>query len=179
MRKREHPGLVGATTSETLKVVAKYKKCATAIKVGAEPASLRTKFVAPVEYQFHANGFAETGTEGEEGSVEIGEGAAEIKISGIKCLVTWPAQTVPLKAEKKPQGEYTAAVYSNEEAPTTKLKKFPTGFQKKLVIGVAFKNMQYSLSEGQCEEFARTEGKSGKYTGVLNEELVNGNLSFE
>jgi hypothetical protein len=172
-------GLVIAATSPTLKVVAKYTRCKTAIKVGAEPATLKTKFTAPVEYQFHANGFGETGTEGEEGSVDIGKGSAELKVSGIKCLVSWPAQTVPLKAEKKPEGEYTAAVYSNENVPSENLKKFPSGLQQKLVIGVAFKGMEFSLEEGQCEEFAKTEGKSAQYNGILRQELTGGNLGFE
>jgi len=104
-------GIVTEEASATLKVVAKYHGCTTSIKVGAEPATLKTRFLAPVEYSFHANGSAEVGTEGEEGSVEIGSGAAELKITGIKCLISWPAQTVPMRAIAKPEEQYSAALF--------------------------------------------------------------------
>ncbi len=167
-------GIVTEESSSTLKVVARYHGCATSIKVGAEPATLKTRFVAPVEYSFHANGFAEVGTEGEEGSVEIGSGAAELKIAGIKCLISWPAQTAPMKTTAAP-----AALFSNEEVATTHLKAFPTGFQEKLLISAEFKNMTFSFEEGQCAEFKVPEAKTGSYAGVLHEELAGGDLGFE
>ncbi len=167
-------GIVTEEASPTLKVVASYHGCATAIKVGAEPATLKTRFLAPVEYSFHANGVAEVGTEGEEGSVDIGSGAAELKIAGIKCLISWPAQTAPMKATAAP-----AALFSNEEVMSTHLKAFPTGFQKKLVISAEFKNMEFSFEEGQCSEFKVPEAKTGSYKGVLHMELAGGNLGFE
>ena len=142
-------------------------------------ATLKTRFLAPVEYSFHANGSAEVGTEGEEGSVEIGSGAAELKITGIKCLISWPAQTVPMRAIAKPEEQYSAALFSNEEVASTHLKAFPTGFQKELQISTEFKNMEFSFEEGECSEFKHPEAKTGSYRGVLHEELIGGNLGFE
>ena len=172
-------GIVTEESSPTLKVVARYHGCATSIKVGAEPATLKTRFVAPVEYSFHANGFAEVGTEGEEGSVEIGSGAAELRITGIKCVISWPAQTVPMKAIAEPEAQYSAALFTNEEVASTHLKAFPTGFQKQLLISTEFKNMTFSFEEGQCAEFKVPEAKTGSYKGVLHEELAGGDLGFE
>jgi hypothetical protein len=172
-------GTVAAEHAQVLKVVAKYKGCETSVKVGPEPGQLKTRFLAPVEYGFHANGFAETGTEGEEGTVEIGTGAAELKISGIKCIISWPAQTVPMRAIANPEAEYTAAMFSNEEVASTHLKAFPTGFQRKLQISTEFKNMEFSFEEGECAEFKHPEAKTGSYRGVLHEELTGGNLGWE
>jgi hypothetical protein len=173
-------GLIAAEASQTLKIVARYHNCATSIKVGAEPGTLKTRFLAPIEYSFHANGFAETGTGGEEeGSMEIGSGEAELKISGIKCLIDWPAQTVPMKAVAKPEEQYSAALFSNEEVASTHLKAFPTGFQHELQISTEFKTMEYTFEEGECAEFKRPEAKTGAYAGVLHEELAGGNLGWE
>jgi hypothetical protein len=172
-------GVVTEEASATLKVVARYHGCATSIKVGAEPATLKTRFLTPVEYSFHANGFAETGTEGEEGSVEIGGGSAEMKITGIKCVISWPAQAVPMRALVKPEEQYSAALFTNTEVVSTHLKAFPTGFQHQLQISAEFKNMTFSFEEGQCSEFKQPEAKTGSYTGVLHEELAGGNLGWE
>ena len=57
-------------------------------------------------------------------------------------------------------------------------KKFPGGFQKQLSITNELKGMEYELSEGQCEEFRRTEGKNSFYKGTLKDMVVNGNLSI-
>jgi hypothetical protein len=172
-------GLIAEEASQTLKIVARYHTCATTIKVGAEPATLKTRFLEPIEYSFHANGFAETGTEGEEGSVEIGTGEAEMKIAGIKCLIGWPAQTVPMRAIALPEEQYSAALFTNEEVANTHLKAFPTGFQHELQISTEFKNMEFDFEEGQCTEFKHPEAKTGSYAGVLHEELAGGNLGWE
>jgi hypothetical protein len=172
-------GIVTQEISPTIKVVASYHGCTTSIKVGAEPATLKTRFLSPVEYSFHANGLAEVGTEGEEGSVEIGSGSAEVKISGIKCLIEWPSQTMPAKALVKPEEQYSATLFSNQEVANTHLKAFPTGFQKQLLISTEFKTMTFSFEEGECAEFKVPEAKTGSYKGVLHEELAGGNLSYE
>jgi|SRR5665213_598919 len=172
-------GLVTAASSESLKLTAKYNTCSTAIKVGAEPASLKTKLAGPIEYSIHANGFAETGAEGEEASAEVGGGSAEWKIGGIRCLIDWPAQTVPVKAIAKPEGEYTAAIFSNTEVANGHLKAFPGGEQHKLQIAAEFKKMEFSFEEGECSEFKHPEAKTGSYLGVMEAEVIGGNLGFE
>ena len=172
-------GIVIAGSQPTLKTTARYNHCTTAIKVGPEPAGLPTHFLAPVEYNFYANGFAGVGTEGEEESaVEIGSGSAELKVSGIKCIVSWPAQVVPIKAEEKPEKEYTAAVYSDNLVANEHLKKFTTGKQSKLVIANNFRGMEYEIEGATCEGFKKPEGKSAKYAGTLEEEVINGNLGW-
>ncbi len=172
-------GLVTAASSETLKLTAKYSTCGTAIKVGGEVASLKTKLVDPVEYSLHANGFAETGAEGEEASAEVGGGTVEWKIGGIKCLISWPSQTVPVKAIAKPEGEYTAAIFSNTEAANGHLKAFPGGIQHKLLVSAEFKKMEFSFEEGECSEFKHPEAKTGSYIGAIEAEVAGGNLGFE
>jgi hypothetical protein len=102
-----------------------------------------------------------------------------MKISGIKCLISWPSQTVPMKALKRPEEQYSAALFSNEEVANTNLKAFPTGFQRKLLISTEFKNMTFTFEEGECSEFKVPEAKTGSYTGVLREEVGAGNLGWE
>jgi hypothetical protein len=172
-------GFATEEEAEALKILAKYSKCVTAIKVGAEPANLKTRIVQPVEYSFHASGFVATGTEGEEGSAEIGGGAVELKVSGIKCLISWPAQTVPTRAIANPEGVYTSAIFSNEEIANPHIRPFPSGFQHELTISTELKNMEFNFEEGQCAEFKNPNGKAGIYRGVLHEEVAGGNLSWE
>lgn len=172
-------GLVTEEVSQSLKLTAKYNDCGTSIKVGPEPAVLKTKLKDPIEFSLHANGFAETGAEGGEASAEVGGGAVEWKIAGIKCLISWPSQTVPVAAIAKPEGEYTAAIFSDIEVEKTHLKAFPSGKQHKLQIAAEFKNMEFSFEEGQCSEFKRPEAKTGAYDGTLEAEVAGGNLGWE
>jgi hypothetical protein len=168
-------GLATSPSFETLKLTAKYGSCTTAIKVGAEPATLRTRMLKPIEYNFHANGLVETGAEGEEGSLELGSGEAEWKISGIRCFISWPAQTVPIKHRTF----VPAAIFSNVSVANSHPKAFPSGFQNKLQIAAEFKNMIFSFTEGECAEFKHPEANTGSYEGTLLEEVAAGNLGFE
>ena len=93
---------------------------------------------------------------------------------------------MPIGAIKKPEGEFTAAVYSNNSVPVTVSKKFPTGLKEKLVIANSFKGMSWEYTEGQCigeggfeEEAPKTESKTGSYKGSFEEEVVGGNLGFK
>ncbi len=171
-------GSVTALTSKTLYDVVKLGRCVTEAKIGGKPFFLKTTFRTPVDFEYHANGFTETGAESESEVALVAAGAVEVKVAAIKCVITWPAQTVPLKAERKPEEEYSSVLYSNEEAPTTRLGMFPTGFQKKLLISNELKGMEYSYTEGQCEEYEK-EGKSATYKGTLRDELVGGDLSIQ
>jgi hypothetical protein len=183
----------GPVTEEVqgkLKVIAKYKSgvwsepgagCETEIKVGGEPAGLPTKFKSAIEYVFNADGIeAEVGTGGEfedsEGSVEVGKNAAEIKTTGGVCLVSWPAQRIPLKFKKVPN---EVASYSPQSEPNSHIKLFPSGFQTVLYITPNFQKMEWSFEEGRCTEFEHTEGTNGSYEGTIRDELVKGNLSWE
>jgi hypothetical protein len=156
----------------------KYSKCSTEAKLGGNPIYLKTKFLTPIDYEYHSNGFAEVGGSSESEVALVAPSAIELKISSIQCIIEIPAQTVPVKAEKKPNGEYSAVSFSTEEVETKNKKVFPSGFQKKLLIENALKGIEYIFTGGQCSEFKKTEGK-GTYEGPLLDELIKGDLWFE
>jgi hypothetical protein len=141
-------------------------------------------------------------------SVELGEGAEnELEIVrpstvsvpvGKKspCRVTIPAQTAPKKAEGKPGKEYGAAGYETEmEAAST--KKFPSGIQEKLDIGMEFSKLEAWVkpnehcvySAGEEGAFDSTPGtpaygyvvySGGTLEAELEEITIkNGDLGFE
>jgi len=185
--KAHSTGIVNKETFKDFAIQIKFGKCLTEAHFGLFVGGLRTTFNEnkPIGFVYHINGFAEVG-EAEEGTeVKISGGEANFKISGKICKINWPSQTVPAKAEKKPEEEFSAAVYSNEDTPSEELKKFPLGFQRRLVIANEFKGMAYEFEEGQCvgeggfeEEAAHTEGKTARYTGTLREEIKGANLEI-
>jgi len=178
-------GAITWESNSTFATEVKFTRCKTAAKFGSFIGGLATTFneKKPMKILYHINGFAEFGTGETTTEVEIGGAEASFKISGHICKINWPAQTVPARAEKHPEEEFSAATYSNKEVPVLVSKKFPTGIQQKLLIANELKGMKYSYEEGQCvgeggfEEGAKiTEGKTGKWTGLLEEEVVGGNL---
>jgi len=191
-------GAVSWEENSTFSTEVKFNKCLTQARFGTFVGGLKTSFnvnpetkkAEPIKYVYHVNGFAEIGTGETVSEVEVGSGEANFNISGKICKINWPAQIVPAAAEKKPEGEFSSAVYSNNlfevEANPNNEKKFPSGFQNRLVINNNFKGMQWTLEEGQCtgeggfEEAAKAEsGKTGQYKGALEEQLIGGNLGFE
>lgn len=154
----------------------RYSHCNTEAHIGGEPFYPKVHFVTPVDYEYHANGFAENGAESEE-NVTLSGGAVEMKVQGLKCIIDWEAQTIPVKAETKPEGEYSAATFTNVAEPT-EAKKFE-GFQHKVSIANSFKGMAYEIEEGACEEFEKVEGKNGSYKGTLLEMINGGNLEYQ
>jgi hypothetical protein len=182
-------GIINKPEFKDFATAVKFGKCLTEAHFGTFTGGLKTAFNEgkPVFFVYHINGFVELGTESEEGTeVSISGGEANFKISGKICKISWPAQTVPAGAVKKPESQWSAAVYSNEEVPNESLTKFPSGFQKKLVIADEFKGMEFVYEEGQCvgeggfEEGApHTEGKTAKYIGTIRQEVAGGNLSVE
>jgi hypothetical protein len=169
----------GAFTEElspTFTTEIKFTKCLTIAKFGSFVGGIRTSFNGGnyMKIIYHTNGWA-----------ELSGAAASFKISGKICTISWPAQTVPLAAEKKPEEPYSAAVYSNTEVPVVTSKKFPTGFQKRMIIANEFLQMKWEDEEGQCtgeggfeEEAKKTEGHNAKWIGTLEEEVTGGNLSY-
>ncbi len=182
----------GAFTSEKSSIFAtevKFAKCLTLARFGAFTGGLPTSFNGghPVKFVYHTNGFAELGSGETEEAVEIGGTETSFKISGRVCTVNLPPQTVPIGAVKKPEGEFSAATYSNEEVPVSEklIKRFPSGMQNKLIVANKFRGMKYSYESGQCkgeggfeEEAKTTEGHSASYTGTLEEEVPGGNLGY-
>jgi len=191
-------GAVSWSTHSTFSTEVKFLKCLTKAHFGSFVAGLKTSFNAnpethqtdPVKFVYHVNGFAEIGTGETVSEVEVGTGDATFVIGGKVCKINWPAQTVPAAAVKKPEGEFSSAVYSNTlfEVPNTplQLKKFPSGFQERLIIDNNFKGMEWHFEEGEClgeggfeEEAKATEGKSAKYEGAVEHQVLQGNLGFE
>ena len=99
--------------SNTFFAQVKFTKCVTEAKVGSEPITLKTRFITPMAFEYHANGFAMIGEEVEEmlGPVRIVGGSIEIHVATIKCDVIIEEQTVPGRAVRKPNEEYSAAQY--------------------------------------------------------------------
>jgi hypothetical protein len=173
-------GEVTQLSSKTLFDQVRYKGCSTAAKIGSNPIALKTKFSTPISYEYHSNGFAEFGGEN-EGEVKLtSPSSVEIKVQAIKCIIELPVQTVPVKAEKKPNGNYSAVSFETEESENKHKNLFPSGIQRKLLITNAMKGIQYSfVGGGQCEEFANAEGHAGTISGTLVDELKQGELWFE
>lgn len=121
-------GVVSESPSPVLKVSVKYAECESHTKFYGQIVYPKIHFKSNVEYLFHENGFAEIGAGGEPTSPQIGSGAIEIVIAQTGgCRVLWPAQTVPFKAEIKPEEEYSAVLFTNTEVSAENLKKFPPG----------------------------------------------------
>lgn len=133
-----------------------------------------------IAMEFHSNGFAETGL-GEASSVHIEHAAVHFKAyKGSPCVVVIPSQTIPIKALKKPEGEFEAAEYETEFEEPVKLKKFPAGFQEKLDIDMEFTKVEaYVEPNEKCEVGAGFNGKTGVVDAELEEMTIkNGNLGF-
>jgi len=172
-------GAVNSTNSKTLYDEVRYSKCATKARVGSEEIDLHTTFKTPVDFEYHANGFAELGAESTAEVALVTPSAIELKIPSIKCTIEIPPQTIPVKAETKPNGEYNAVGYKTEEFETKQIHRFPSGFQKKVEIENALTKIEWIFTEGQCHEFKKTEAKNGIYKGNLIDEVIGGDLSFE
>jgi hypothetical protein len=172
--------------SETFTTKTKYSKC------GWYPQKNTLHVQAgfsPITVIYHANGYTEAvgngeGEEYEFKKAEVLETSAFIKISSTKlCKIVIPAQTIPVRAVKHPEEEFSAALFSNIEVPTLK------GTQTRLVIANEFKKMKfkYAGEETQCTSAPEFEklaeenggGSAGVYKGNLEERLLGGNLSWE
>jgi hypothetical protein len=183
-------GAISWETNETLSMEVKFGECGVPLKAGSGGfVRQATSFNGglPVKFVYHQNGFSELGSGETTSEVEVGGETTTFKVGNGACTIGWPAQTVPAIAEKKPESEYSSAVYSNTEVavPETQLKKFPSGFQKRLLIANAFKGMKYEYIEGQCKgeggfetEFKGAEAKTGLLEGTFEEQVIGGNLSI-
>ena len=190
--KANSKGSVAAGGSPTLAVSIKFNSCTDEVKFGTKPAHVPTRFLTPLAIEYHANGFVETGSELEEfeGSAVLAGGEAEIKVyTGVlpgeheksRCTILWPEQTLPLKAVKKPEAEYSAATYSNVTTPQPVNKKFPDGLQHSINIANSLKGIKYEFEGEPCEEWGKEEseeGGAGTYFGSFPVLLAGGNLEF-
>lgn len=181
--------LAGATKTFTSTV--KFNWCWTPVKYGNHTGAVAVHMAAPLVIEYHANGFVEIGSETEEveGSVVLKGGEAEMKLStGVneefeksRCFVKWKEQTLPAKAEKKPELEYSSVVFSNATLPSTKTKKFPDGFQHYIKVSNSFKAIHYEYEGEPCEEWGKgeeEEGGGGTFVGSFPQVLMGGNFEF-
>jgi hypothetical protein len=190
-QKASAKGQVAGGASATYATSIKFSKCLTTAHIGSHSIFLPTKFLTPLAIEYHANGFVETGSELEtEGSAKLAGGSAELKVKSgrteenekSECVISWEEQTIPLKAAKKPEEEYSAATYEPGAIPHAVTKSFPDGLQHYVVFSNEFKSIHYTLEGEPCEEWGREEGSegfSGRYTGSFPQFLGGGNLSFQ
>jgi hypothetical protein len=185
-------GAVAAGATSTLAVSLKYGQCTDEVKFGTKPAHVPTHFLTPLAIAYHSNGFVETGSELEEfeGSAVLSGGEAEIKVyTGVlpgeheqsRCTILWPEQTLPFKAVKKPELEYSAATYSNVATPMPVSKKYPDGFRHSIEIANSLKGIKYEFEGEPCEEWGKEEGEEGgggTYLGSFPVFLGGGSLEF-
>jgi hypothetical protein len=173
-------GAAKAGSPKTIVDEIKFGKCKTEAKLGTNPIFLRTVFSTPLDVEYHANGFVEIGSEleGAESEATLSGGTIEIKVDAVNCVITLPTQTLPVKAEKKPEGEYFEAAFTNE----TYMRGSGKGEKEwtRLVIANTFGGIHFSYGSGQCETFTKAEEelRNGKYEGTLTDEIVKGNLEW-
>ncbi|HUA11480.1 MAG TPA: hypothetical protein VMA83_05705 [Solirubrobacteraceae bacterium] len=172
-------GSVAAGTTKTLFAEIKMRKCSTIAKVGSNPIKLKTSFKSMVDVEYHANGFLELGSESEEGIVLKG-GEVEIEVPPLNtsesgaCTIYLYEQTLPTKAEKDPENEYSLVSFANE--------MFTSGKHTytRLHVKNEVKGIHSEFGGGQCEEFVKAEEelKSGTWEGELTQQVAKGNLSW-
>jgi len=172
-------GVTPSFPSKTLTAVIKYSGCEAEAKLGKSEYELKAKFLAPVTFNFRANGAVEVGAGGtvKEGKLE-GAGPIEISVKGaFKCTISISAGTYPAAALKKPEAEYEAAKYKDEEVTIEKGKKKLV--EHKLGISTALTKLPYSLEGEFCEKLPKTEATSGTDTGALSAEIKNATIGWE
>jgi len=172
-------GAITANLSDTMFETVKYADCTTPLRIGKEVVETPVKFGA-VQYEYNANGFLEDGSESESTVRLVNPGSVLIKVKHLgACLIEWEAQTLPEKAEEDPGKVYGDAVFTPFVVSNPNLKAFPTEEQTKLKITNNFKDLEYEIEGGLCEQLETTSGEKGKAHGVLNTELKDGDLSWE
>jgi hypothetical protein len=184
-------GSAAQGSSQTYATLVKFTKCLTSAKMGNHTIFLGTRYLTGLAVEYHANGFVETGEglEEVEGKAVITGGSAEILVHMGKteefekseCHLRWVEQTIPIKAVKNPEEEFSAATFSNIAIPHKVTKAFPDGLQHGIEISNAFKGIKYELEGEPCEEWGKEEGPEGgggTYFGSFPQCLPGGNLEY-
>ena len=165
--------------SKTLTTVVKFSDCEAEATLHGAEYELKAKFTSPITLNYHANGVVEIGSGGTvtEGKLE-GAGPVEIAVKGaFKCVIAIEAGTYPAKSVKKPEAEYTAATYTDEEV-AAEVHKQPVSYEK-LNIATALTKLPYDLEGEFCEEMPKTEYKAGTFTSSLLGEVKKGSVGWE
>ena len=172
-------GVTPTFPSKTLTAVVKYSACEAEATLNKAEYELKAKFLAPVTLNYHANGVVEVGSSGtvKDGKLE-GAGPIEIAVKGaFKCVIDIAPGTYPAQALKKPEAEYEAAKFKDEEETVQKGKS--SVVVKKLGIATALTKMPYEIEGEFCEALPKTEYAAGTYTGSLVAEIKKGDISWE
>jgi len=175
-------GAVAAGSSPTFATSVKFVECYTEGTIGGKKIKLPTRFTTPLAIEYHANGFVETGSEleeGVEGEAVLAGGTAEIKVyTGIteehkasRCNISWPAQTLPLAAEKKPDNVYSAAGFVDEPGLHGRTQ---------IMVSNSFKKIKVEYEGEPCEEWGKGGGNeaTGTYFGSFPVMLVGGSFEY-
>lgn len=197
LKEAKSTGTVVSESSETFFQNVTYKKCIANVAIGKSGLTSRMKIPTfQLGMEFHSNHSAVIG-EGEEENLKIVRpSSVTVKIGKTTCSVVIPAQTIPVKAEKKPEKEYEAAGYETEFEPVSKRKMahFPSGFQEKLDAEWEFKKLESLVkpnenctykggkldNEPETPNFGYVVYNEGVFEGELEEiSIKNGNVGFE
>ena len=162
--------------SQTLYVAVRFTQCTAPAgslhKHGTRP--VRARFEGPVDLEYHANGFLESGARSESNAEIKGAGAVELSLEGAKCVISWAAQTTPSQALEDPMGEFDAATFEHEEIEygRAEFEADKDGIR----IHNDLTGMTYSLEGAPCGD----SGTTGAYKGILVAELPGSRgLSWE
>jgi hypothetical protein len=173
-------GVTPIFPSKTLTAVVKYSGCTAEATLNKAEYELKAKIRTPVTFNYHANGVVEVGAGGTinaEGKLE-GASSVEISVSGpFKCTIDVAPGVYPAKSLKKPEAQYEAATFENQEETIEKGKS--TVLVKRLAITSALTKMPYELGGEFCEALPKTEYTSGIYEGSLLAEIKKGQISLE
>lgn len=191
---------IEAERSSNFKAAVKISGCTTKLKFGSGGVleNAKVSFGKGLEMEFHANGSAALGNPA--GEVKILETVpVQVKVSGHKCKLFIPAQTVPVQDETKPENEYEAASYgtSKELLEERLWKKYPSHEKERLEISWEMKKIvsYIPVEPGKCEYDKGIEGRyepegggrpnrvefnNGVFEAELEElEVKNGELGFD
>jgi hypothetical protein len=144
----------GSASQYNLTVSSLLSHCTTDAHFGENEVPIKTLVSGPLVIGYSLIGRPVTVTE-----------PFSVEIKPIRCTI-----------KVAPRGEPSyGLIYRNEEASTGKLKRFPSGFQKKLQILVQITGLEYTL-EGPCRGEHAT-ASDGVYEGTTRDEVVGGDLS--
>ena len=172
-------GVTPTFPSKTLTAVVKYSGCEAEATLSKAEYEFKAKVLAPVTFNYRANGVVEVGSGGtvKEGKLE-GAGEIEIAVKGpFKCVIDIEPGTYPAAALNKPEAEFEAAKFSNEEETVQKGKS--SVMVRKVAIDTSLTHMPYELEGEFCEALPKTEYGAGSFTGSLVAEIKKGDLSWE
>ena len=184
-------GTVTGGPTEVLQLTMHYGSCGWYPKQGVNLHTGASWGKEGLTIRYHANGFLETAENGEEveWKGELLPSSAAVKVGGKICRIEIPAQTIPVRASRTPEAEYSSVLYSNILTPVAKPSgEFPNSEQERLLITDQWRNIKYTFGgegtqctnpEGFEKETGAEGGKGGTHSGNVEVQLQRGNLKYE